>query len=113
VSKQSIALVAKDRTIDDALHVASIIHFCCGDVDLIAVAIGVVNGGTVDDTIEASPECCAHAHGAGFAGGVEGVSGEGDCLEAPGGFANGADFSVRTGIELLLDGIEGAKQKLP
>jgi len=105
MSKESITLVAENGAVDDALHVAARVHFGGADVNLIAVAIGVLDGGAIDDPIETSPESGAHAHGAGLASGVEGVSGERNRLESLCGFANGADFGVGAGVEFLHDGV--------
>jgi len=112
MGKESITFVTENGAVDDALHITASVHLCSGDVDLIAVAICVFDGGTVNHSIETGPEGGAHAHGARFAGGVEGVSGKGNGFEALGGFADGAHFSVGAGIKLLPDGVEGAQQKL-
>ena len=112
MSKESITFAAEDGAVNDALHVAARIHFGGGDVNLIAVTVRLLDGGTVDHAIKTGPERRAHAHGAGLAGGVERVTGKRDCLEPFGGFADGAYFGVGAWIELLHDGVEGAQQKL-
>jgi len=109
MSKKSIAFVAKNGAVDDAFHVAACCNLGGRDVNLIAVAIGVGDGGAVNYAIDASPERGAHAHGAGLAGGVEGVTGERNCLESFCSFADGADLGMGTGVGLLLDGVEGAQ----
>lgn len=112
MSEKSITFVAKNGSVDDALHVTASVDLGGGNVNLIAVAIGVVDGGTVNDAIEASPKRCTHAHWAWLAGGVERITGERYRFETPGGLANSADFSVGAGVEFLLDGIERTEKQL-
>jgi hypothetical protein len=113
MGKESITLFAKDGAIHDALHVTASIHLGGGDVNLIAVAIGVLDCSSIDNAIETCPERSAHAHGARFAGGVESVTGKRERFEALGGFAYCADLSVGTGVELLFYGVQRAQQQLP
>jgi len=67
MSEESIALVAQERTLNNASHIAAGSHFFGGDLNLIAVAIGIFNRRTKDDSIEPRPQCGAHAHRAGLA----------------------------------------------
>ena len=111
VGEKSITFIAQDGTVDDALHVAARSDLGGGDLDLVAVAIGVGNGGAVDDAIETGPESRAHAHGTGLAGGVECVAGKREFLEALGGEADGTDFSVGAGVEFAGDVVESPQQQ--
>jgi len=108
MSKESITLVAENGADDEALHVAARGDFCSWDVNLIAMAICIGNGSSVDHAIETGPERGAHAHGARLAGGVERVAGKRNRFEPFGGLAYGAHFGVGTGVKLLHDGVEGA-----
>lgn len=112
MSKESITFAAEDGAVNDALHVAARIHFGGGDVNLIAVTVRLLDGGTVDHAIKTGPERRAHAHGAGLAGGVERVTGKRDCLEPFGGFTDCAHLGVGAGVKLLPDGVEGTQQQL-
>lgn len=112
MGKKSITLVAQNGAIHSAAHVAPRGDFRCRYVDLIAMAIRVFDCGSINDAIEASPQCRAHAHGARLAGAVKGVPPERDLLEPLGCLANGAHLGVRTGIELLRNRIQGTKKSL-
>ena len=108
VSEEGYALFVFDGAFDDAGHVGTFGYFASGDLDLAAELVGVGDGGSVDDAIEAGPESVCHAHGAGLAGGVEGVAFERKTFEFFAGEADGADFGVGAGIILFADGIGGA-----
>jgi len=113
MSKKSIAFIAQKGAVYDTSHVAAGSHLGCRNADLITVAVCIFNRGSVDDAIEACPQCSAHAHGAWLACGVEGVSGQGELLEPPGCLADGPDFGVGAGIEFLGHRIQRAEQQLP
>ena len=108
--KQRIALVAQHRAVNDARHVTARGHFCGVNLNLVAMPVCVINRSAVDHTVKTRPQSGAHAHGAWFTGGVKRVPGKRDLFEPFGGEANGAHFSVCTGIELLPHGIERAQQ---
>ncbi len=112
VSKKSIAFVAQNRAIDDAAHIAARGHFSGGNLNLVAMAVGVCDSGAEDYSINTGPKRGAHAHGAWFAGGVERVPDERDLLEPPGGETNRAHLRVSAGIALLPHGIERAQKQL-
>ncbi len=94
-----------DGAFDDAGHVGTFGYFASRDLDLAAELVGVGDGGAVDDTIEAGPEGVCHTHGAGLAGGVEGVALQRETLEFFAGEADGADLGVGAGIIFFADGI--------
>jgi len=110
MGKQCITYVVQHGAIHDAMHIATGGHFCCWNLNLAAVPVAVFNGCAKDDAIEAGPERCAHAHGAGFAGGVEGVTGKGDAFESLGGQADGAHLGVGAGIEFPRDRVPCSQQ---
>jgi hypothetical protein len=103
-------LFALDGAFDDAGHVGAFGYFSCGDLDLAAELIGVGDGGAVDDAIEAGPEGVCHAHGAGLAGGVEGVALERKTFEFFAGEADGADLGVGAGIILFSHSVSRAHE---
>jgi len=110
--EQRIAEIAEDWTFDDAGHVRALGHFGCGDVDLEAVAVGVFDGGAVNDAIEFGPKGVGHAHRAWLAGGVHGVAGQRWFLEFFASEADGSYFGVGTGIVFAHDGVDRAHQQL-
>ena len=110
VSKKSIAFVTQDGTFNDAAHVAPRSYFSGRNLNLVAVAVGIGNGGAVNHAIETRPKCGAHAHWAGLAGGVKRVAGQRDLLEPPSGEANRAHLCVSAWITLLSDGIQRAQK---
>ena len=112
VGKQSITFIAQNRAVHDATHVAARCNLSRGDLNLVAVAIGVGDGGSVDDPVKPRPERRAHAHGARFAGGVQGVPREGELLKPPGSEPDGTNFGVSTGIALLLHRVQSAKKNV-
>ena len=91
-------------------HVGALREFGGGDADLAAEAVGVGDGGAVDDAVEAGPEGVGHAHGARLAGGVEGVATEGEGAEAAAGAADAAEFGVGARVVLTGDGVEGTHE---
>lgn len=109
MGEKSVGFIAQHRAIHDALHVTARGYFNCGNLNLSAVIVCIGNGGAVDDPIDSSPQGSAHAHRAGFAGGVEGVAGERKFLKPLGGEADGPDFGVRTWIEILRNPVECAE----
>ncbi len=111
MGKKSVALFAQDRTIDDARHVAPPGDFNRGNLDLIAMPICVFDSRAEDNSVEAGPERCAHAHGAGLAGCVERVARERNGFEPLRGQADGTHFSMGTRIEFLCHIIQSAKQE--
>jgi len=112
MGKKSIAFIAQNGAVDDAGHVAAGGNFSCRNADLVAMSIGVFNRSSIDDTVKPGPQGRAHTHGARLAGGVERISGERKLLELLGGLANGADFGMGAGVELLRDCVQCAKQRL-
>ena len=100
MGEESVALVAQKGL--STMQCMSLRRgdFRRGNLNLLAVVVGVLDGSAVDDAIEAGPERGAHAHGAGLAGGVERVAGERKLLEVLGGEADGADLGVGAGVEL-------------
>lgn len=84
----------------------------CRNLNLAEVAIGVIDGCAVNHAVKFGPERGAHTHGAWLARGVERVAGERELLELLCGKANGADFSVDTGVELASNVVERMQQRL-
>jgi hypothetical protein len=109
MGKKSIAFIAQNGAVDEAAHIAAGGDFSGGNADLVAMSIGVFNRRAIDNAVESRPERRAHAHGAGFASAVERVSSQRNPPEPLGGFANGAHFGVRAGIELLGYGVKRAQ----
>jgi len=105
VREESEAGVALDGAFDEAGHVGALRYFGGRDLDLQAEAVGVGDGCAVDDAVEAGPESAGHAHGAGLAGGVEGVAAERKTLELLAGEADAADLGVGAGVVLRAYGV--------
>ncbi len=110
VCKECKAKFVFDGANDFGVHVGAGGDLGGGDEDLAAEAVGVGNGGTVDDAVEAGPERVGHAHGAGLACGVHGVALERGALELLAGEADGADLGMGAGVVLLANGVEGAHE---
>jgi hypothetical protein len=91
-------------------HVGSFRYFCCWDPYLAAKLISVFDGCAVGYAIEACPEDGCHAHGTGLAGGVEGITLEGEAFELFTRKTNCANLSVRAWIIFFADSIRGAHQ---
>lgn len=103
--EESEAGVAFDGAFDETGHVGALRYFGGGNLDLQTEAVGVGDGGAVDDAVEASPESACHAHGARFAGGVERVTAERKSLKLLAGEADAADFGVGAGVVLRAYGV--------
>ena len=99
ISEKSVTLGSQDGSVDFTAHVAAGDDLSGGYINLLAMIVGVFDCGPVHHTIEAGPKGGAHAHGAGLAGGVEGVAGERKVLQFFGGQSDGSDFSVGAGVE--------------
>lgn len=101
MGEESVTLGSEDGSVDFTAHVAAGDDLCGGYVNLLAMVVGVFDCGPINHPIEAGPERGAHAHRAGFAGGVEGVPGEGKVLQLFGGQPDGSDFCMRAGVEFF------------
>ena len=110
VREESEAGVAFDGAFDGTGHVGALRYFGGGDLDLQAEAVGVGDGGAVDDAVETGPERAGHAHGAGFAGGVERVAAERKALELLAGEADAANLGVGAGVVLRAYGVVGSHE---
>src|ERR1700753_1976440 len=84
MSEKSVALISQEWTVHNTAHIAACGHFCCRYLDLVEVMVCVLDGRSVDNAIEPSPQRRAHAHRARLAGGVERVASERKSLKALG-----------------------------
>jgi len=105
VGEKGITLFAKHRALDLTGHVTTSADFCGGNLYLAAVLVAILNRGAEDHAIDPGPEGGAHAHGAGFAGGVKGVASEGDVFQLLCCQSDSADFGVGAGVKLGADGV--------
>src|ERR1017187_10117891 len=112
MGKESIAFVAKNRTVHRASHIAPRGHFTSGNLNLIAMAICVFNRRAVDHAIQTGPQCCAHAHRARFAGGIKCVTGQRKLSKSLRCQPNCPYLSVCARVKFLPDCIQRAKQQL-
>jgi hypothetical protein len=55
MSKKSIAFIAQNGTVHDAVHIAPGSYLGCRNPDLIAMAICVFNRGAVNNSVKACP----------------------------------------------------------
>jgi hypothetical protein len=60
--EERVAEIAENRAFDGAGHVGTFGDLCSGNVDLQTVAIGVVDGGAVNNEIEFGSDRVGHAH---------------------------------------------------
>ena len=111
MSEKGIALLTEKWADNLAGQVAACGNFSCRNMNLIAVAVGILNGCAVNDAIEARPENGGHAHGTWLARGVKRISVKRDLMQLARGKTHGADLSVRGGINLLRNTVKGAKEQ--
>lgn len=111
--EERVAEIAENRAFDGAGHVGTFGDLRSGNVDLQTVAIGVVDGGAVNNEIELGSDRVGHAHWARLAGAIHRVAGKRRLLELFAGEADGAHFGVGAGIVFAKNGIGGAHQRPP